>query len=238
MPRYRRALLVLMTASICSIAGQAAVITFTGVQRDFGGTGFGNVLNVLSVQNKNSEYGAVSWNGSADVLSGHATNTSQTVTAADLQAEGIVGTAMFLYFNGNEPGNASSVLLHDFTMNFVDGSGASLFDATYSAPSGGLTISDFGGTGQSGWEFQVTMSPSESALFFALAGNRIGMTIDVENAIGDTAGGAENFFLAPGQGGPGGGGDPVPEPTALAAWGAALAIGWRCRWKRTPNARV
>ena len=46
------------------------------------GTGFGNVSNILTLQNPSfpgdTEIGSVSWNGSADVLSNDAKNTSNT----------------------------------------------------------------------------------------------------------------------------------------------------------------
>lgn len=202
----------------CSI--HAGSISFSGTQVDLNGTGFGNVLNVLSVQNRNSEFGSVMWNGSADVLAGDATNTSKTQSASAMQSAGITGAAFSIYFNGNEPGNASSVTLSDFSLHFLSATGASLFNATYTAPPGGLAIADFGGTGQSGWLFNVILSGAEAALFFGDGGNRVGMSISPNNPISDTAGGAENFFLGPGNS-PSPGGDPVPEPASLAVWGLA-----------------
>ena len=224
-----------LTASLGLTLGiQAGVVTFSGTQADLNGTGFGNVLNVLTVHNRGSEFGSVLWNGSSDVLGGHATNTSQTQTASVMQANGIGGTKFAVYFNGNEPGNASSVLLHDFSVHFFAADGSSLFDAVYSAPVGGLGISDFGGTGQAGWLFEVALSALESSLFYGNGSNRIGMSIGANQAIELTAGGAENFFLGKLDPGPRDGGDPTPEPASMLVWGlvalgAVIGRSLRCR---------
>ena len=217
----------------------AAQIVYTGTQVELAGTGFGNVTNLLSLQagaQSNSEFGSVSWNGSADVLGGAAANTSKTQSATALVAAGIdANTGLGLVFNINEPGNASDVTLHDFTVHFTDGAGASLFDATYTAPVGGLSLSDTGGTGQSGHLFWLWLTPDELNQFFASGTNRAGMSVGSPNAIGNVAGGTENFFLAPYRpndpGGPGPGGEPVPEPASVAVWGALAVAGlaWRRR---------
>jgi hypothetical protein len=208
-------------------AAEAGSISFTNTQVDLNGTGFGNVLNVLSLANRTSEFGSVLWDGGADVLTDDAANTSQTHTSAVLQSKGIGGVKMALYFNGNEPGNAPGVTLGDFTLRFQKADGQKLFDVIYDAPSGGLAISDFGGTGQSGWLFEVSLTSGEASQFYGDAANRIGMLIDANNAITGTAGGAENFFLGKLDSPPGpGGGSPTPEPSGLAVWAlGALAVG-------------
>jgi len=209
----------------CTIGVQAGAINFTGTQVDMNGTGFGNVMNVLSVMNRGSEHGSVLWNGAADVLGGDATNTSQTRTATAMQAAGIGGNKFAVYFNGNEPGNAPSVVLSDFTLHFLAADGSSLFNATYFAPSGGLTISDFGGSGQAGWLFEVTLTAAESLLFYGNGSHRLGMSVGANNAITDTAGGAENFFIGQRDDNPTSGGDPTPEPASIAVWAiAGLAL--------------
>jgi len=225
-----RMVLAMALSAVFSTNAFAGSITYTGTNVDLNGTGFGNVLNVLSVQNDRSEYGSVLWNGAADVLTDHATNTSQTQTAAVLQSIGIGGSKFNIYFNGNEPGNASSVLLRDFSMHFLAADGTSLFDAlVYTAPIDGLEISDFGGTGQAGWVFEVALTPDESAMFFGNGTNRLGMSISADQAIGDVAGGAENFFIGSIDG-PSGGGEPTPEPASIAVWAVgALAVGFGAR---------
>src|SRR5262245_28502814 len=107
-----------MVWAVAAASLQAGSISYTGTSVDLGGTGFGNVLNTLSVAHKDSEFGSVLWNGAADVLTDDATNSSKTQTAAAMQGKGIGGAKFAVYFNGNEPGNASSVVLHDFTMHF------------------------------------------------------------------------------------------------------------------------
>jgi hypothetical protein len=204
----------------------AGVITFTNSNVDLHGTGFGNVLNVLAVQKKDHEFGSVIWNGSADVLGGDATIQSQTRTVSELIAHGMTGGQMALYFNANEPVVSQEVLVDDFTLHFMDAAGGLLFDATYTAPDGGLVLGDFAGTGRTGWLFNVQLTDSEAAQFFANGGNRVGMSILDSHAIQWTAGGPENFFLGPPQSpGPGGGGGQVPEPASLACWAACGLVG-------------
>jgi len=233
--QHMRTAFIAAVWAAAAVSSQAGSIAFTGTNVDLGGTGFGNVLNVLSVAHKGTEYGSVTWNGSADVLGGDATNSSKTQSVASMQASGIGGTNFAVYFNGNEPGNAPGVTLHDFTLHFLDSAGLSLFDVAYTAPVGGLNISDFGGTGQAGWLFQVMLSGAEQALFYGNTANRLGMSIASGQEIELTAGGAENFFLGPIRTDPGPGGQSTPEPASLAVWGV-LAVGLVAAAKRRQSA--
>jgi hypothetical protein len=206
-------------------------IIFTAAQVDEHGTGFGNVLVVLAVQAKNSEYGSVLWNGSSDVETGDATNQSQTRTVAELTEAGIDETNLSLIFNDAEGGDADPVLtLHDFDLVFQDADGVELFRETFDS-GGGLPLAGAGeGVGVSGWRFDVVFdNGGDAAAFFDTPSNRIGMAIDCEQAIEDTKGAAESFYVA----GRAASGAHVPEPAALLQGlvAAGLVAGWWAkRW--------
>ena len=84
------------------VTGTVAVFTdITGES----GAGFGNILNLLSLQPEGSttfESGSVLWDGSQDILLGDAKSTSQTQTASTLLANDIIAGAFALVFNINE----------------------------------------------------------------------------------------------------------------------------------------
>jgi PEP-CTERM motif len=203
-------------------------LIFTGTQVDQNGTGFGNVLTILSVQATSSEFGSVLWDGGSDVESDDATNQSQTRTVAQLLAAGIDETNLTLIFNVNEGGDTDPVLtLHDFHVVFQDASGAELFRETFDA-GGGLDLASAGmGNGVSGWQFDVnfTANAAAAATFFGTLTNRIGMEIASDHAIENTKGSAESFFVAA----------PVPEPSALVQilLGLGLLAAWRSRRRVT-----
>jgi hypothetical protein len=174
-------------------------IIFTNTQVDEQGTGFGNVLTVLSLQATPSEFGSVLWDGVSDVLIGDYTNQSQTRTVTELSAAGIDDSNFVVIFNINEGGDSNPVLtLHDFDIVFQDASGAELFRESFDA-SGGLPLDLAGsGNGASGWLFSVnfTTNAAAAAAFFNVATNRIGMEITSGQAIANTKGGADSFFVA------------------------------------------
>ena len=203
-------------------------IIFTNTQVDEQGTGFGNVLTVLSLQATPSEFGSVLWDGVSDVLIGDYTNQSQTRTVTELSAAGIDDSNFVVIFNINEGGDSNPVLtLHDFDIVFQDASGAELFREFFDA-GGGLPLDLAGsGNGASGWLFNVnfTANAAAAAAFFTVATNRIGMEITSAQAIANTKGGADSFFVAA----------HVPEPATLVT--ALLGIGplalWWIRQRRT-----
>lgn len=215
-----------VTCLLCMACDTNASIIFTNTQVNESGTGFGNRLTVLSVQqkgNNTTESGSILWNGAADVDAGDATNQSETQTVADLLAEGINENTLTVIFNINEGGEPAPVLtLHDFSLVFLNAAGAEQFRETYSAPVGGLDLDQAGsGNGASGWRFDVAFdNPAAAASFFSVPTNRLGMEIASGQAIEDTSGGAESFFVI----------SPVPEPSSglLCLVGLALA----CRFPR------
>lgn len=192
--------------SVCSIAipsllvfaGSAcgATITYSGPINQ-PGTGFGNVLNVLTLQNTPSELGSVLWNGTTNVLTGNAMNQSTTRTAAQINAAGISASSQLgLVFNINETGGAADVTLQGFTVRFLSPTGATLFDAVQTGSQVLTAVNQ--GTGGAGHLFNISLSGAESAQFFGNANNRIGLIVGT--AILNTDDGPENFFLVPAPG--------------------------------------
>jgi hypothetical protein len=199
----------------------AGLVTFTNTTVDQGGTGYGNINQILGVQCGQpgcTETGSVSWDGVADVLTADATNQSQTLTSGFLQGLGI-NNAFSLIFNLNES-VIKTLTLGDFRLTFQDAAGGSLFDIDWT---GGPIVLDTvgsdgtagGGSGQgnSGWVFDVTLTAAESLQFYGAAGNRLGMAL--LDPITGASDGPENFFIANRQ-------QQIPEPATLMLVGGAL----------------
>ena len=209
------ALLLGLWAAGPATTAHARTITFTNTLSGDHGVGFGNILSLLVVKAKDSEFGSVAWNGTSTVIKDDARNQSRTQSAKTLSDNGYTDY-LPLIFNIGEPGSASDITLHDFTLRFFADTGATLFDLTYDAPPEGLNLVDAGGTGQAGWIFDVNLEPSEVAAFYGNDKNRLGQFIDEDQAIENTAGSHENYFLIKTY--DGGGGDPptaVPEPASI-----------------------
>jgi hypothetical protein len=236
------------------VTAPAAEITFSNQTVDLHGTGFGNVYSLLSVHatgQQTAEFGSVLWNGSTDVLSGNAQPGAQTNTqfAATVQSLTNANNHFGLIFNINQPGSNPSITLRDFTLVFQNAGGATLFTATFRAAPGGNDLAQVdNGTGAAGYLFDVALTASEAALFFANPNNRLGEFITEANGITNAQGGPENFFLqglGPDAGGSGPGdpgpGHHMPEPTSLLVWAAfglgALGLGARSLRRGTPPER-
>lgn len=219
-----RLIAIAALAVVASLPGQAATagnITFTNTSLDLNGTGLGNVLDILFVHAKNSEFGSVTWNGASDVETDDAINQSQTRTVAELAKVGITSAAQIgLILNIAESGNEPDINVFDFSMRFTDSKGVPLFaDAVYTAPGGGLNLTQVAnGVGGAGWLFAVNLSPAEEAALFGDGTNRIGMIITRDNAFIDTSGAHDGFFVAP-----------IPEPASwiMATLGLLGLLVWR-----------
>lgn len=219
-----------------SSTASAAFIYYNDSTVGQNGTGFGNVLNLLSVQNNPSESGSVLWNGTKDVTTGDAKNTSQTYSVADLAANGITASSNFeVIFNVNQTGAGGGQILqlHTFSLVFQDASGNTLFTATYDAtnpadlPNGGQTANPgIGpidqGSGKSGYLFVVSLTAAEAAQFFGTSTNRVGGLVPTDNPINNISNdGQENFFLTTSETIP----PAIPEPASMALCLAGLAFG-------------
>ena len=201
---------------------QAAYITYHDETTADVGTGFGNVLQTLALQQHGSadtQAGSVLWNGANDVLSGDAKPQSQTVTVAELAAKGFDASNLIVILNLNQTGSHPELDMHAFTMRFYTSpDGSSYFDANYDINdirnSGSTLALDPQvkglGTGQAGYVFRVTFEGTQAADFLADSSNRIGalVTTAMDN---EANAGADVFYM----------GDAditevVPEPATLA----------------------
>lgn len=219
-----------LLASCAAIAlsasvGSAATVSFDGSTAAFGGTGFGNVLNLLTVQNNNSEWGTIGWDGTQETRTGNAKPNSSTRTVATLQSNGIAGNDLGIVFNMAQTGSSDTLNLKSFGVRFYAANGSTLFDAVFTpgapnSPTNALTV-EGQGTGSSGYLFVINLSQAEITQFYANPANRMGMFILQENAITGSNGGQENFYigkLSELSGGP----TPIPLPTSALAGGALL----------------
>ena len=202
-------------------AGQGAYVTFHDEVVEDNCTGFGNVLNTLTLHQHGSgttEAGSVLWDGVSDVLSGDATPQSQTVTVAQIEAEGFDDSNLIIILNLNQTGVSPWIDLHSFTMRFYTSfDGSSFFDAPYIGSTLTLTPEGNGlGTGQAGHVFRITFEGTQGADFFANDEHRLGVLVDtpLDNQANS---GPDNFYLS----------DAdvvqvVPEPTTL---GSLMLLG-------------
>lgn len=191
------------------------IITPAGTFDD-SGTGFGNILNVLSLQGSPNEWGSVLRSGGADALTGDATNQSSTRTVGEMISAGVGLSNFAIVFNINEPGSADMVTLQHFTLRFYDSADAVLFDATWTGSLDLAPVSQ--GTGGAGYVFEVAFSPAQAA-FFSDPGNRVGMFVSEGSTteILNSFNGPDNFYIVPG-----------PSALALMSLGVGFA-GYRRR---------
>lgn len=180
-----------------------------------GGTGFGAVVNILSLQLQGgpgpSEAGSVTPTG----MTGDATNTSQCATVLQLTNAGINSSNLAFVFNINQTGGDPLVHLDDFTVNFYDSSGALLFSASTNPGSEIDYTIVSQGTGGAGYLFTLS-GVDQMALdaFFSDPENCIGAIASVSGGVDD---GPENFYATSIEAV-----EPVPEPATLSLLGIGL----------------
>jgi hypothetical protein len=228
-----------LLVGLCMLSGayavQAAYITYHDEATNDFGTGFGNVLQTLALQQHGSadtQAGSVLWNGSADVLSGDAKPQSQTVTVAQLAAKGYDATNLIVVLNLNQTGSHPAINLHDFALRFYTSlDGSSYFDALYDLSDPRNTGSTLGltpqvhglGTGQAGHVFRVHFEAAEAATFFANNAHRLGAL--VQTPMDDEANaGADVLYMSDADTI-----EVIPEPATLFVLivGGLVAIGTR-----------
>lgn len=192
----------------------------------FSGTGLGNVSTVLTLQgqgNATFEQGSVSYNGSADVLSGDAKSGASQTTTRTIDEVGLTSASdLRIVFNAQEPGNeANSILLTNLSLSIFSPAGALLFNSG-SLTDAPINFSDtFTGTGNSGFVFALDAEQAAAAQAAGFSGdygdNRIGLFASLSNATG----GPETFFVANAGGGVT---PPIPEPETYALMLAGLGV--------------
>lgn len=210
-----------MVLTLWATSAQANIILLGPVSE--GGTGFGSVLNILTLQKDPTEIGSVFWNGSADVLTGDAKNTSQTLTIQTLLNAGISTAGEFgIVYNVNQAGNVGSpslnTQLNGFTVTAYSSAGATLGSWSYAGSTCPPTCFPpvNNGTGGAGYLFGFDApQAAQLQVFFANPANRIGMSGSVSLAND----GAENFFAYDRQAAPT---SPVPEPTSMVLLGTGM----------------
>jgi len=195
---------------------QAAYITFHDEFTEDTGTGFGNVLGTLVLQDTPSESGSVTWNGTNDVRTGDAKNQSQTVTVTQLTSKGFDVSNLIVILNLNQSGSSPWLDVHSFTMRFYTAAnGSSYFDALYDVNDVRNTASTLGlssedqGTGSAGYVFRITFEGTEGATFFGGNDHRIGMLVQtpIDN---EANGGPDSFYM-----GDADVNEVIPEPATL-----------------------
>jgi hypothetical protein len=229
----------LMTVTLAGVLFTAASASQAGVilvqPENFSGTGLGSVNTILTIQGKNNgtvEMGAVSFNGTADVMTGDAkTGNSQTQTRT-LGSLGITdASSLRIVFNAVE--NDNKIDLTGLTLNIYSATGATLF--TTSLNQIYSNMSTLSGTGNSGFVFGLdggSASAAQQAVFTLpdFMNARIGLSASATSY----SAGNETFFvaksLAQGPGVPASG--DVPEPGSVVLVGLGLAAASISRRKK------
>jgi MYXO-CTERM domain-containing protein len=180
-------------AALMAASAQGALISFAG-PFDQQGTGFGTVLNVLTVQSNGSEWGSVLRSGGADVMAGNASPNSSTRTVAQMALMNVNAANFGVVLNINETGVQPDITLQAFTLVFYDTSDNVLFTANWNTTMNLFPVNN--GTGGAGHMFAVAFTPSE-ATFFSTPGNRVGLIVPQASPILDSSDGPENFYIVP-----------------------------------------
>jgi len=185
-----------LALAICVVAVPASAASITFNNETFAnGTGIGSVPTVLAMQatTGTTETGAVSWDGTSDVETGDAKSQSQTWSVGDLIGLGINGTttSIGLVLNIDDTNGADDVNMTALEMTFFTATGSPLFTATYAGPFPKNFEETNQGVGSAGFLFHVNLNATESTLFFANSGNRIGLS----SSIDDVDNGPDTFYL-------------------------------------------
>lgn len=232
MPQLRRPLLTSLTVAMLCLftAGTAKADELNFVSPTAAnGTGFGTVLTLLTLHNTTSpEIGSVSWNGTARVITGDATNQSQVYTVQQLIDAGITADTFGVVYNVNETGpTPNPTTLNSFSIDVYNSAGG--LEGSISLSAQALAQNPYQmfeqGVGGSGYLFTVAETGGVFDLdaVFALHPDWV---IGASGNISGNDNGPETFYIVNSA-------NPVPEPTTMLLLGTGLAgIAARARRRR------
>jgi len=169
----------------------------------FSGTGLGSVNTILTITSPGAtttETGAVSFNGTTDVITGDAgTGASQSQTRT-LSSVGVTSAAgLRVVFNAVEPNNVAGqpITLNTMTLNLFNANGTTFFSAPLDHPY--VFPDTFTGTGNSGFVFGLNAA-EQAQLTGLLAGAGAptlgSLRAGLSASAADATGGGETFFVA------------------------------------------
>jgi len=199
MPLQRCTKLALAVAATLGFASNANASLILLGPENFAGTGLGSVNTILTLSSPAStsrELGEVSFNGTADVITGDAaTGASQTQTRL-LSDLGITSAAdLRVVFNASEPAGDAITLLF-LNLNIYNANGTIFFIAQLDHPYNFLNTQT--GTGNSGFVFGLdgTETTRLQSLLNPLGGNFSSLRAGLFAFADDSTGGNETFFVA------------------------------------------
>ena len=228
-----------------AVTGALALVTHTAQANlidlgvvDLNGTGLGAVNTLLTIQspaNSSEESGSVSWNGTADVISGSTalTGSSQTQTRVLGDVGVLSADSLRIVFNASEPGNANNgITLNTLIFAAYTPTGINIFSGGLAAPVS--YANTFNGVGNSGFVFGLD-APQAAAFQTAVAASGFAFSSIVAGlsaSASQATGGNETFFISSADGltPPTG---VVPEPQTYALLLAGLgAVGFVVKRRR------
>lgn len=213
-----------MRLAVTAAFGLAASSSYASLTllspEDFAGTGLGSVNTILTISSPGAttnEAGAVSFNGTTDVITGDAgTGASQTQTRT-LSSVGVTSVSgLRVVFNAVEP-SGNSITLNSMTLNLFNANGSTFFSAPLDHPY--TFASTLTGIGNSGFVFGLngTEQTQLTTLLAAQGAPTLGsLRAGLSASASDATGGNETFFVAQTAA--------VPEPESYAMMLSGLGL--------------